>query len=401
MLFEEAYPKSAKSDRSQDAAPAPTWAKGDRKADTYVMQGLTSERRVTTYHLILAPTHACNLRCQHCYLPDHTAHAIPKDVALRLIHEWDEIAAEETPGRRGIFHVKGGEPLVYKPLLAMLEALRNSPHLHFMMTTNGTLFRKAHWQALSELNEASNGAVTVVVSLDGASAITHELLRGDGSFEPTVRTLRGLQSRGIRTYINCVLHAENLQDLDGVVDLALSLDVAQVNFLPFVPKGYGQEMRKRQLPQHIASERLRDCYLRLPEKDRQLLAGSLPDIVAGEEIKLFSAAHECVAAYRGLLYIKPDGFAFTCPNLENTELSVGNVTRATLKQILDNLSELYHLLHSDGQSDRYICMGERRLYERLADSKNLANLVRLQNMMPQDQYANASAATSFCVSRNW
>jgi radical SAM protein with 4Fe4S-binding SPASM domain len=379
-------------------------AERTRNSDTYVMHGPTAERKVTTYHLILAPTHACNLRCEHCYLPDHAPQAMPKEVALRLVHEWDEIAGEETPGRRGIFHVKGGEPLVYKPLLAMLRAMRTLPHTHFMMTTNGTLFRKSHWQALSELNEASDRAVTVVVSLDGASAATHELLRGKDAFAPTMLTLRGLRERGIRTYINCVLHAENIYELDAMVDLALGLGVAQVNFLPFVPKGYGQEMRKRQLPHRVTFEKLLECFFRLPEADRRLLAGSLPDIIAGESAGKFGAAHECVAGYRGLLYIKPDGNAYTCPNLESKEHSVGQVEKMHLKVILDNLNNLFRRLHEDGKSDKYICMGERKLYEKTGHIEAERSLAGVQSTVGRkDDSADrmAKGELSFCVSRNW
>jgi MoaA/NifB/PqqE/SkfB family radical SAM enzyme len=371
-------------------------------ANTYIMHGAAAQRTVATYHLILAPTHACNLRCEHCYLPDHTAQSIKKDVALRLLQEWNDIAAIETPGRRAIFHVKGGEPLVYKPLIPMLSNMRTLRHLHFMMTTNGTLFRTRHWHALSTLNDVTEGHVTIVVSLDGATARTHELLRGNGTFRPTLDTIQGLNRRGIRTYVNSVLHADNIHEIDALVNCALEYGVCQLNFLPFVPKGFGEEIRRRQLPHLVVYERTKRAYEALPPAKRHLLAGSLPQIVADEQNGKFNAAHECVAAYRGLLYIKPSGDAFTCPNLEQKNYAVGNVHAQSLTSILDNLSNLYRSLHADGMSDRFICMGERKLYESLRDGRNLKSLAAVQDLSTNPIRTNTHATeNSFCVSRNW
>ncbi len=373
------------------------------RSNTYIMQGPAAQRAVTTYHLILAPTHACNLRCEHCYLPDHAPQTLNQSVVLRLLQEWNEIIGEETPGRRGIFHVKGGEPLVYKPILSILKTLRKFPHLHFMMTTNGTLFQKSHWRVMSSLNESSDGEITVIVSLDGATAGTHELLRGIGTFEPTINAVRKLQQHGIRTYINSVLHTENVHEIDGLVDLALQHDVAQLNFLPFVPKGFGQDIRRWQLPHRVAYERLRECYLALPEDKRTLLAGSLPDIIANEKGGYLVVASECVAAYRGLLYIKPDGYAYTCPNLEAKQFSMGNVNLQSLRTILDGIPKLYDTLHSDRKSDRYICMGERKLYEQSRDASNLLSLTEIRDDISPSTFERAAKLEmkSFCVSRNW
>jgi MoaA/NifB/PqqE/SkfB family radical SAM enzyme len=373
------------------------------RAETYVMHGVTAQRTVAIYHLILAPTHACNLRCAHCYLPDHSAQFLNKNVVFRLIREWNEIAGAETPGRRAYFHVKGGEPLVYKPLIPMIDVIRTLPHLHFMMTTNATLFHTKHWQALGRLNEMTGGAVTVVVSLDGATEQSHELLRGSGTFTPTIKAIRGLQQRRIRTYINSVIHAGNVHEMDHLVGFALESEVAQLNFLPFVPKGYGRDIRRRQLSHAVVCEHMRRIYEKLDPKKRDLLAGSMPHILAGEKQGNFHAAHECVAAYRGLLYVKPDGNTFTCPNLEHPNFSMGNVNKQSLRSILDNVSALYKSLHADGKSDRLICMGERKLYERTDDASLLSDLLTVQSASPPPRAMGLqrSPEVSFCTSRNW
>src|SRR5215510_12407647 len=103
----------------------------------YVMQGLATERRLDTYHLILAPTHACNLRCKHCYLPDHGGRLLNEDIAMRLVDEWSDITLEERGAFQGIFHVKGGEPFVVPYLGKIMARLVALQSLRLMLTTNG------------------------------------------------------------------------------------------------------------------------------------------------------------------------------------------------------------------------------------------------------------------------
>jgi MoaA/NifB/PqqE/SkfB family radical SAM enzyme len=61
------------------------------------MRGPTSEKALDTYHRILAPTRACDLRCTHCYLPDHSPEMIFAEVALSLVNQWSDIVQDGPP----------------------------------------------------------------------------------------------------------------------------------------------------------------------------------------------------------------------------------------------------------------------------------------------------------------
>jgi MoaA/NifB/PqqE/SkfB family radical SAM enzyme len=112
----------------------------DSKDRTYVMRGDADDKALDIYHLIFAPTHACNLRCRHCYLPDHDTLMFPKAEALRLLNEWSKLVSEERGPYGGIFHVKGGEPLIVPYLWELVDRLASLCSLRFMITTNATLF---------------------------------------------------------------------------------------------------------------------------------------------------------------------------------------------------------------------------------------------------------------------
>jgi MoaA/NifB/PqqE/SkfB family radical SAM enzyme len=167
----------------------------------YVMEGSASEKRLKTYHLILAGTHACNLRCKHCYLPDHNAELLPKAVALRLVDEWSRIVLEEKGQYGGIFHVKGGEPFLIPYLCDIMDRLVQLQSLRLMLTTNGTFLSKKVIDALRRCNEGLTGHVNMIVSLDGASAATHDELRGPGKFGITTQFIRALSDHSIAIFL--------------------------------------------------------------------------------------------------------------------------------------------------------------------------------------------------------
>jgi MoaA/NifB/PqqE/SkfB family radical SAM enzyme len=370
----------------------------------YVMQGSVRDKALDTYHLILAPTHACNLRCKHCYLPDHAAHLLPEEVALRLVEEWSEISSQERGPFGGIFHVKGGEPFVVPYLGKIMARLVELQSLRLMLTTNGTYTSVKVLESLRACNEGLHGHVTVVVSLDGSSPATHEALRGAGQFDITVGFLRALQKLNVQSHLNCVLHTGNVHEIPAYIKLAKDLGADQINFLPLVPKGFGAELRSLQAPHVLLHSALQDEYDSGDQGTKRLLAGSLSHIRDRERSEDIPAAHECVAAYRGLFYITPDGSVFTCPNLLGTDHSLGNVHTTSLRGLCDRLPVLYRRLRSpEGVDDRFICTGERVLYEINGQMVSLRSLQALQQKFAHESTSlnRESDAMAYCVSRNY
>ncbi len=368
------------------------------------MQGLATKKALDTYHLILAPTHACNLRCRHCYLPDHAAQLLPEAVALRLVEEWSEVSLDERGAFGGIFHVKGGEPFVVPYLKKIMERLVELQSLRLMLTTNGTYTSAKVLESLRKCNDGLHGHVTVIVSLDGAFSATHDALRGAGQFEITVGFLRSLRAMNVQAHLNCVLHAGNVKEVPAYIGLAKDLGVDQINFLPLVPKGFGIELQSMQVPHLVLHRELQAVYETGDQATKKLLAGSLSHILDREETEHVTPAHECVAAYRGLFYITPEGNVYTCPNLVNTEHKIGTVYGASLRELCDSLPTLYaNLRPQAGFDDRLICTGERVLYEKTGQTLSLQNLRSLQAKAgsPPTLKSESRKAVAFCVSRNF
>ena len=328
---------------------------------TYVMKGAAAEKALDTYHLILAPTHACNLRCRHCYLPDHASYVMPFAQVQSLMEQWSQIVLRDRGPLGGYFHLKGGEPLILPYLCNVLDLLARKKSLRFMMTTNGTFLRQPFRKSLLRLNDAVDGEVIVIVSLDGSKEEVHRLLRGPGNFAKTERFARTLIGDGINVHLNYVVHSGNLHDVPDFVEFAEALGATQVNFLPMVPKGFGAEMGAVGRPDAaILHGTLFRLFKEGDRRRRQLLAGNYADILTLERSGSQTSA-ECVAGYKGLFYITPEGDVYSCPNLVNSGLKLGNCVQTELTEIHDvRISELYTAKLLDPTVDeRYMCRGER------------------------------------------
>ncbi len=376
----------------------------EKSRGQYVMQGSPVTKSLDIYHLIFAPTHACNLRCKHCYLPDHATELIPKNIALRLVDEWSEIVMEERGAFGGIFHIKGGEPFVVPYFWNLIDRLAELQSLQLMITTNGTFVDEEIFERLARCNEALDGHATIVVSLDGATEDTHSILRGPGQFARTLPFLEGIKSRGLTLHLNCVLHKGNVHELSAYIGLAKTYRASQVNFLSFVPRGIGFGFREFQLP-HIEVYHEIDRLYSSGDKDtKALLAGSLSHIKQRESTGQYRTSQECVAAYRGMYYVTPDGNVNTCPNIVYADFAVGNVHKSTLKEIAANLPSLYNRLTRF--SGPYLCSGERILAEKNIDELNQVSLGILSNELTvQTDEQNPSdcqlSELSYCYSRNY
>lgn len=368
---------------------------------TYVMQGRAQEKCLDIYHLIFAPTHACNLRCRHCYLPDHVTQLFPREHALRLVDEWSEMVIAERGEYGGIFHIKGGEPFVVPYLWDITDRLVELRSLRLWMTTNGTFTKEGIFNRLRDCNDALDSHVVIVVSLDGATEETHSLLRGRGQFNKTLRFLEGLRRNGITLHLNCVLHMGNIHELREYVNLAKEYGASQVNFLSFVPRGIGSTFRQFQVPHLEVYRLLSELYKNADTETRGLLAGSLPHILQREQSGECQTSHECVAAYRGMFYITPDGNVYTCPNIVFPEFSVGNVFKSGLKELSERLDVLYERLAL--HSRPFTCTGEKILYKKTNDVENQISLQTLENeiSLKRPKERTSPIDLSYCFSRNY
>ncbi|MEK7347393.1 MAG: radical SAM protein [Candidatus Eisenbacteria bacterium] len=133
----------------------------------------------------------CNLRCRHCFVscsPTNRSHDyMTRESVREYLREAEEMGVRD-------FYFTGGEPFLHRDLVGILEdALRVGPS---SVLTNGTLITPERARTLAALERESRYALELRVSLDGLTAAMNDPIRGEGTFEETVRGLRALAEAG-------------------------------------------------------------------------------------------------------------------------------------------------------------------------------------------------------------
>ncbi len=174
--------------------------------------------------LTISITGACNLTCRHCWVEAESASAslhVSKETLLRLVSEYKEIGGE------GV-RFTGGEPLLHPAWLDLLRFAKGVGFKNVAMQTNAILFKK---EDMASLQDMDYPGLTLQVSLDGATASTHDLVRGEGAFQGVMQGLRRLAdgglSRNISIFFTEMQH--NLDEIPALLELADSLGIGSVS----------------------------------------------------------------------------------------------------------------------------------------------------------------------------
>ncbi|MFQ6034372.1 MAG: radical SAM protein [Sedimentisphaerales bacterium] len=157
---------------------------------------------------------ACNLGCLHCC--EEAGHSMPDEMTREEALDFcQQIAEQNTP----YVAISGGEPLLCPHVFDVCQAIRDS-NISLKIETNGEFIDEQVARQLAELKLRS-----VQISLDGATAETHERLRLKGDWEKTIAACKYLLEYGVNTEIVFVPTRFNVHDVGEIIDLAYSMGV--------------------------------------------------------------------------------------------------------------------------------------------------------------------------------
>ncbi|MGW1378981.1 radical SAM protein [Streptomyces sp. NPDC002446] len=201
----------------------------------------------------LYATGECNLRCTHCSVGLDQDRPRPSLDTASLKRVLSTMA---TSGTRWVT-ILGGEATIYRQDLVKLLQYAGELGLLVSLNTNGiaraVLMRLAEQSALRE----------VVVSLDGATATTHDAVRGRGTFARTTRTIQELattprvQGGELHLKLAHVLSASNAHEAGRIVTLANELGVNNLAVKHVRIIGRAEEHRDKL---HLTHRSLLDAY---------------------------------------------------------------------------------------------------------------------------------------------
>jgi radical SAM protein with 4Fe4S-binding SPASM domain len=176
-------------------------------------------------------THKCNLSCKHCYSNSGVASEaeLSTEEALEVVDQLADFGVTALA-------FSGGEPLSRKDFfeVATHAAKRG---LYVSVATNGTLLTKEN---VNKLKQAKINYVEV--SIDGATAKTHDAFRGvPGAFDKAVTGLKTCVEANLCACIATTATKSNLTEMPGILDLAEEIGAERFTYFNFIPTGRGKQ----------------------------------------------------------------------------------------------------------------------------------------------------------------
>ncbi|WP_455351400.1 pyrroloquinoline quinone biosynthesis protein PqqE [Streptomyces sp. SYSU K217416] len=249
--------------------------------------------------LLAELTHACPLHCPYCSNPlelTRRSRELTTDQWTDLMRQAGEFGVVHT-------HLSGGEPLL-RPDLEQIVAAAEGAGIYTQLVTSGTGLDEARLTAL-----AGAGLRSVQLSVQHADPGSSDRIAGRASFAAKERAAALVRDRGLPLGLNVVLHRENLDAIDAIVELGLSWGVDRIELANTQFYGWGLLNRAALLPGRDQLARARDAV----ERWRERLSPGL-DLVWVVPDYFDGVAKPCMGGWGAVsLTVAPDGTVLPCP----------------------------------------------------------------------------------------
>ncbi|MFB6156072.1 MAG: TIGR04053 family radical SAM/SPASM domain-containing protein [Haloferacaceae archaeon] len=184
-------------------------------------------------------TQACDLACDHCRAdarPERHPDELSTTEGRRLV---DEVAAfGDEPGPGPVLVFSGGDPLKRPDVFELVSYATDSGVPAAVTPAPTALLDRT---AIERFAEA--GARRMALSLDGATAESHDAFRGEeGSFETIRRAAREAETVGLPLQVNTTVTAATVEELPEIADLVASFGAVMWEVFFLVPVGRGTEL---------------------------------------------------------------------------------------------------------------------------------------------------------------
>src|SRR3954466_15488233 len=165
--------------------------------------------------LIAELSYQCPLHCPYCSNPleiggEHYRRELETEHWIRAFGEARALSVLQLA-------LTGGEPMLRRDLVELCAGARDAG-LYSSLITAGTLFTLERAQALK-----SAGLDHVQISIQSPDAEDNDRIAGNRSFEKKLAAARTAKELDFPLTINCVLHRQNLDRVEELLDLALEL----------------------------------------------------------------------------------------------------------------------------------------------------------------------------------
>ncbi|NVO00526.1 MAG: radical SAM protein [Geobacteraceae bacterium] len=267
--------------------------------------------------LTFSITGSCNLTCSHCWVRAGEGSSpgnVPLGTVRRIMADFAAIGGE------GI-RITGGEPLCHPHWLEILQFSVSLCFKKVILQTNAMLMNS---EQIDSLHKLDFPGLTLQISLDGVSPLTHDPVRGEGAFSGALQGIEMLVQAGLgpRIAIFCTEMGHNLEEIPPLLDFADRMGIGSVSTGAIVMCGRATESALvappaleqylRLLERYDEDAHFRDVYARL---------GTVAALewYNGESIRV-----ECCSFIENP-YLTPQGRLYPCLMCHADEYSVVRV----------------------------------------------------------------------------
>lgn len=262
----------------------------------------------------------CNLRCSHCGsqagIP--RANELNTEECFKLCEELADLGCEDVS-------LMGGEPFLRKDWFQVAQCICDLG-MNLSFVSNGVILDK-YIDKIARLEPKVVG-----ISLDGMKQ-THELIRGIGTFDKTIRAIDLLRERGIQTTVITTVSKLNFKDLPKMKDLLFRRGV---NWQIQVAMPFGNFKKEQMLSRiefystalFIARERIKNKFEDIPVIGAHCY-GYYSEILPGCKWDGCPAGISSIG-------ITSDGGIVGCLAMGNDRFIEGNLRDESLREIWEN-----------------------------------------------------------------
>lgn len=197
----------------------------------------------------------CNLRCKHCYIPQHDNWGMTTEQILSLIKDLR---------KAGVLNVSltGGEIFLRDDIFEIIEAIRKQ-HMRVFLLSNITTLDEEKIKKLAKLNVTE--VSTSVYSLN--SEIHDKITTVKGSLDKTLENLELLKKYGIKVLIKTPLMEDNRFAYKDIIKYC---DKNQFEFLPgtiiFAKSDGNKETHSLRINEKDFEKVMRDLDILIPQR---------------------------------------------------------------------------------------------------------------------------------------
>ena len=252
------------------------------------------------FTLIAELSYRCPLHCPYCSNPlDIGAERYRRELATE---HW--LRAFQQARRLGVLQLAltGGEPMLRRDLVELCAGAREAG-LYSSLITAGTLFTPERAEALK-----AAGLDHVQISIQSPDAEENDRIAGNRSFAKKIAAARLARELDFPLTINCVLHRQNLDRIEQLLDLALELGAQRLELANTQYYGWAVANQAALLPSREQLQRGEEAVQRFRER-----VGAAVDVLWVLPDFYEELPKPCMGGWgRTAMVIAPDGDVLPC-----------------------------------------------------------------------------------------